>query len=370
MHSLNDTNDSTWSPCNVMHEVFHRVRRALSSCMPGSTHSVHFVVENVDWSIRWDGIYITRGVSHRGIASTVCVPSRLPRNRLVHFGCLHLGVSGTDRALERGNRVLMTLFHGDFNLSEGVDRSLRRFLELVPRLERVVVSNRIMESRLLSWGVPREKLVRIPLGVDTAAFTPASAAEKSRLRKHLGIPERAVCIGSFQKDGEGWGEGLKPKRIKGPDRFVEVVAALSQKFPIHCLLTGPSRGYVKNALAERGIPLTHRHLEDYTGIVDYYRCLDLYLVTSREEGGPKAVLEAPACGIPIVSTPVGMAPEVLQNAGILAAEVPELIDASTRILSDPALAGRLSAAGPALAKTYDWDAIAAQYHSLYQELLK
>ena len=331
--------------------------------------AVHYVVETANWVIRSDGAYITQGVTRRGIPSKVAFSSRLPRNRLVHFGCLHLGVSGVDQALKRGNRVLMTLFHGDFNLSDDVDKSLRRFLELVPRIERVVVANRIMESRLLRWGVPREKLVRIPLGVDTTAFTPTGPAEKHQLRRRLGIPEAAVCIGSFQKDGEGWGEGLKPKLIKGPDRFVEAVTALARQLPVHCLLTGPSRGYVKNALTEAGISFTHRHLEDHARIVDYYRCLDLYLVTSREEGGPKAVLEAPACGIPIVSTPVGMAPEVVGDAGILASDVPETVTASTCILTDSGLAARLSAAGPLAAQAYDWSIIAARYHALYQELL-
>lgn len=353
-----------------MRESFHQLRYTLERWLRAEPDArVYHIVEQVDWAVRWVGFFVSRGVCRRGISCTLSVSSKLPRNRLVHFGCLHLGISGTDQALQRGNRVLMTLFHGDFNLSEGVDKSLRRFLEIVPKLERVVVSNRIMESRLLSWGVPREKLVRIPLGVEIAVFTPASPSEKRQIRSRLGIPENSVCIGSFQKDGEGWGEGIKPKLIKGPDRFVEVVSALAKNFPIHCLLTGPSRGYVKKALAERGIPFTHRHLEDYRGIADYYRCLDLYLVTSREEGGPKAVLEAPACGIPIVSSPVGMAPEVLQNAGILAMDVPDMITAAARILSDPELAGRLSAAGPEMAKAFDWDAIAAQYHALYQELL-
>ena len=36
-------------------------------------------------------------------------------------------------------------------------------------------------------------------------------------KHNLGIPEDYTVIGSFQKDGKGWGEGLKPKLIKGPD---------------------------------------------------------------------------------------------------------------------------------------------------------
>ena len=47
---------------------------------------------------------------------------------------------------------------------------------------------------------------------------------------------------------------------------------------------------------------------------DLYNCLDYYLITSRVEGGPQALLEGLASGVKVLSSKVGMSPEVLPDA--------------------------------------------------------
>lgn len=127
-------------------------------------------------------------------------------------------------------------------------RHVDDFLASVPRLTRVVTAAELIEARLLDWGVPREKLIRIPIGVDTDLFRPANAAERKVARTRYAIPDEALVIGSFQKDGVGWGEGNKPKLIKGPDVFLDVVDRVARKRPVFVLLTGPARGFVKRGL--------------------------------------------------------------------------------------------------------------------------
>ena len=101
--------------------------------------------------------------------------------------------------------------------------------------------------------------------------------------------------------------------VKGPDLFLEAVEKLARDFPVFVLLTGPARGYVKTGLDEMGVPYAHHFLDDYLQIVSAYHALDLYLMTSREEGGPKAILECAATGVPLVSSRVGMAPDVITD---------------------------------------------------------
>ena len=55
-------------------------------------------------------------------------------------------------------------------------------------------------------------------------------------------------------------------------------------------------------------------MSDYKDVVRYYSVLDVYLITSRTEGGPKLVLEAFACGIPVVSTRVGMCADLIDDS--------------------------------------------------------
>ena len=46
---------------------------------------------------------------------------------------------------------------------------------------------------------------------------------------------------------------------------------------------------------------------------EYYNSLDLYICASRSEGTPRPVIEAAACGVPVISTDVGIVPELIEN---------------------------------------------------------
>src|SRR5262249_8883378 len=112
-------------------------------------------------------------------------------------------------------------------------------------LARVQVSNRAMEELVLETGIAPEKVFRIPIGVDSERFRRRDDAMRAEARRELGLPESAFVVGSFQKDGVGWGEGLEPKLIKGPDVLVAVAERLARAIPeLVVLLTGPARGYV------------------------------------------------------------------------------------------------------------------------------
>jgi glycosyltransferase involved in cell wall biosynthesis len=210
--------------------------------------------------------------------------------------------------------------------------------------------------------------------VDLNIFQPASPAIRNAARGQLGIPKDAVCIGSFQKDGVGWNAGLEPKLIKGPDIFLRSVERLAGQHRVFVLLTGPARGYVKNGLDQLGIPYHHMYLSNYQEIAAYYQCLDLYLVTSRDEGGPKALLESMATGVPVVSTKVGMAPDIMTNGqnGFLAdvEDVEGIVGLAEMLVTDQELQERCIEGGLTTAAQHDWNHIALRYyHEVYAPLL-
>jgi glycosyltransferase involved in cell wall biosynthesis len=141
-----------------------------------------------------------------------------------------------------------------------------------------------------------------------------TSAGKAAFRAKYDIPKEAVVIGSFQKDGEGWGEGNSPKLLKGPDVLLQVIAMLKPRVPeIFVLLSGPARGFVKNGLEKLGVPYRHIYVENYPQVSELYRAIDVYVVCSRLEGGPKAVLESMASGVPLVTTRVGQAADMVQH---------------------------------------------------------
>lgn len=188
-------------------------------------------------------------------------------------------------------------------------RALAAHHEQIVRLQ---VTHAELHELALEAGIAPEKVHRIPIGVDLPLFPlrPEGAREAARAR--LGLPAGAFVVGSFQKDGVGTGAGLEPKLIKGPDVLVEALRGLRARVPeLHVLLSGPARGYVQRRLDELGIPWTHRFPARYDELPELYAALDAYAVTSRQEGGPKAVLEAMASGVPLVTTRVGQASELV-----------------------------------------------------------
>jgi glycosyltransferase involved in cell wall biosynthesis len=217
---------------------------------------------------------------------------------------------------KRENRLGFAYFHGrpgtpgmpEFDVCFQTMR--RRHAEI----DRVQVTNRVMEELILETGISAEKLHRIPIGIDTAAFRPRTPASRAAARRAVGLPESAFVLGSFQKDGVGWGAGLEPKLIKGPDVLLEVARRLRERVPeVVFLLTGPSRGYVRAGLEQLGVPCRHVLLPDIDAVAQAYEAIDLCIVTSRDEGGPRAVLEAMATGVPLVTTGVGQALELVQH---------------------------------------------------------
>ena len=171
-----------------------------------------------------------------------------------------------------------------------------------------------MRDLILETGIDPAKVHLIPIGVDLSLFPRQTAEARAAKRKELGLPPDAVVIGSFQKDGQGWDKGDEPKLIKGPDVFVKTIGLIKDRIPeLHVLLGGPARGFVKKGLEKIGVPYIHRYYPDYRDAAGLYQALDAYLVASREEGGPKAVLESMAAGVPLISTKVGQAVDLVAH---------------------------------------------------------
>jgi glycosyltransferase involved in cell wall biosynthesis len=194
------------------------------------------------------------------------------------------------------------------------------------------------------------------------------------LKEKLRLPKDKLIIGSFQKDGQGWGEGNDPKLEKGPDVFCDTVEQIAHKYPVHVLLTGPARGYVKKRLQDAGISFTHDYLKEYKNIIEYYQALDLYIVSSREEGGPMAILECMASGIPFVTTPVGMVPDIIKDRynGLVTTSVnsAELAQKACELVESSNLKEQIIQNGLIVVKDYDWDKISQRYYNaLYSKLL-
>lgn len=339
----------------------------------GAPNDIVFVSERVDWIIKEIGKSIEDEVQKKGMPSfrTSYTASGV-YNSILHFGSVHtiLNRDMQIRALSPSNRHIVTWFH-----IEPDDKRINLIPELGQKIDRLHTACSITKQQLISYGFPEAKIVLIPLGIDQNIFCPASVERRQEIRELLGIPDGAIVIGSFQKDGEGWGEGMKPKLVKAPDVFCDAVIQLAKQFPVHVLLTGPARGYVKKRLSDAGIPYTHTYLKTYADIVPYYHALDLYIISSRVEGGPMAIMESWATGVPIVTTDMGMAHDIVvhEKNGMKApvGDVGTLVAHATAVLSNTSLRNVLVTEAGKTVESYDWDVIVKRYmDEMYTPLLK
>jgi glycosyltransferase involved in cell wall biosynthesis len=253
------------------------------------------------------------------------------------------------------------------------DPRLMRLKENQKKINVIHVVTKLAQQSLIEHGIKKEKVVLIPLGIDLSKFKPVHEKEKASLRKQYDLPPERLIIGSFQKDGEGWDEGLTPKLIKGPDVFISVMQNLKKYRPF-VLLTGPARGYVKKQLTRLKIDYRHIYAVNINEIAHLYQTLDLYLISSRLEGGPKSIVECLASGVPLVSTRVGMAPDVICDgvSGFLSASenAKALTQNLRRLIDDFALRKSFIINGLKTVKKYDEQLINRQYfEKIYQKLL-
>jgi glycosyltransferase involved in cell wall biosynthesis len=163
-------------------------------------------------------------------------------------------------------------------------------------------------------------------------------------------------------------------RHKGVDVLLEA-AALDPRFTVDVYGAGPESA----PLAELAVNLGIRDRVTFHGHVDEDRIADIYgefdvlavpsipLPSWIEQFG-RVVVEAQACGVPVVASASGALPDVVGQDGLLVPpnDPPALQEALSRFLDEPGLWGRLRAAGIAGAARYSWKGVADAQMALYE----
>jgi hypothetical protein len=137
--------------------------------------------------------------------------------------------------------------------------------------------------------------------------------DNTGLREKWGLS--GYVVGSFQKDTEG--KTNEPKMSKGPDVFVNIMEDIQKDHAdLLVVLSGTRRTYIIGELEKRGIKYKYFEMIGLQELNELYNCLDLYVVSSRVEGGPRAIVEAGLAKTPIISTDVGIAGELCPKESI------------------------------------------------------
>lgn len=170
----------------------------------------------------------------------------------------------------------------------------------------VAVSNSILrEARRIS-GLSLGRGVVLPNGIDLACFRPAAQEDRARARAEVGIPPDSfatICVASALRR-KGWLE-LLDAFGRFEDRDVTLLA----------VTVGPDEVDLVAECARRASRTRLIIRKDLipSALARLYGACDVFCLPSHGEGMSNALLEAMACGLPVVTTPVGGHPEVVRN---------------------------------------------------------
>jgi glycosyltransferase involved in cell wall biosynthesis len=192
--------------------------------------------------------------------------------------------------------------------------------------------------------LPLDRLTSVPTGIDLSHFVPGNA---EAARRQLGLRERRTL-----------GVVATLRDWKGLDYLLDALALereLWRDWDVIVVGDGPHRPKLTARLAalELGDRVRFVGHQDY--VLPWFQALDLFTLPSYgSEGVPQAIMQAMACGIPVVSTPVGAIAEAVSNelTGLLVPpqSAGALAGGLGRLRDDHATRARFGSAGHARAE--------------------
>ena len=321
-----------------------------------------------------------RSARSKAIASIKLASSMLQQRGtydVVHvhgFSQKNLPVSLLGRLL--GKPVVLTLHTSGQDEPEVVKRrgALSYWAFTSPQL--VMAVSPQLATLWQAAGLPADRLRTSPNGIDTSRFRPADEAERSVLRKSLGWPQDrqvVLFVGFFSRDKRpdllfrAW-------RLLDPATRPQLVFVGAKGTGYHEIDEALGAAIRRDAL-ESGVADRLTFLDPTNDVERCFRAADLFVLPSVREAHPLALLEAMACGLPVIATRLPGATEAIVDAGVTGKlfapdDEQALAGALRELLADPAGARAMGErAREAVSARYDIGRTADAWLDAYQAVL-
>lgn len=207
-----------------------------------------------------------------------------------------------------GGRSLVKMRSGLANYERRLASGRTRLMLgwLLRRTDRIQIVSREQAEVVRRLGAPAGKIVHIPNSVDTGYFRPPTETEKIAARSRLGIPVSARTVLSVGR--------LEP--VKGLDlllqAWVGLPAAVRRDSALILVGDGSERAPLERLCRELGAEGV-RFAGLQSDVRAWYWSADLFALPSHSEGLSNALLEAMACGLPVIATRVGGALDFVKD---------------------------------------------------------
>lgn len=305
--------------------------------------------------------------SRRAKKATVAFLAPIYKNYFSHFDLLHLNdvySPYNHLILDNSKPKILTFHEGTFAEERRQDK-LNLFDSILSRMDKITTPSNFMSAVLRRKLGYRSEV--IPFGADRQLFN--TSIPRSVARVNIGMPEKEKIV--------LWIGRLIPE--KELETMVKAIPIVAREFPSSKFLILAQKSEDKN-YTDKILECVRKKAKEFTNLVlktnyvpypqmsFYYRSADVFVHTSRVESFGLVLVEAMACGLPIIATSCETCREVVGASGLSfeSGNSQALAERICRLLADDELRANLGEAGRLKASTkYTWDRAADQLLELY-----
>ncbi len=192
----------------------------------------------------------------------------------------------------------------------------------------MVTSRAMVRDLTVDGFLSPDHVVAVPTGIDTDQFRPG---DRRAARNRLGLPPEPFVFGTVATLRSWKGHGFLLDafaKLKGRDTMLLMVG------------DGPQEANLAEHAARLGLHDRVHMAGRRDDVVPYLRAMDVFVFPStKNEGVPQALLQAMACGLPVIASRIGGVPEAVEGLGgvaeVAAQDADDLFRAMTRMMADP-----------------------------------
>jgi glycosyltransferase involved in cell wall biosynthesis len=257
--------------------------------------------------------------------------------------------------------------HPEFHLPANVEHCLRGTQLAIERADMLIaVSESTRRDLIERMGAPADRIVVTQEAADPGLAPVTDATRLESVRRRYGLPERFVLsLGA-----------MEPR--KNLPRLLEAFAALAPAVRNEfALVVAGAQGWLNDAVHEQVQKLGLGESVHFVGYIEQedlaalYSLATVFAYPSLWEGFGLPVLEAMACGTPVLTSSVSSLPEVAGDAAILVqpTDVDAIGEGLGRLLEDGSLRADLSARGRGRAAEFSWERCARETLAVYERVV-
>ena len=204
-----------------------------------------------------------------------------------------------------GIPYVVTCHGSDINLL--MENAKELYIDVLGNADKVIFVSNALLNKAKSLSYSGTNAVVIPNGIDPKIFKPL---DKEKIKKELGLNKKVVgYVGNL-------------KYVKRADKFSEIFENIALKQEVEFLVVGDGelRENVEKECRQKSLKVKFVGRVPNDEVPYYMNAMDVMILPSRNEGWPCVVLEAQACGVPVVGSSNGGIPEAIGDGGIAVEE--------------------------------------------------